>query len=123
MNSNPGMSGFASLADIDPSRERNTAKRTRVLAKTVAMSLKLGELYSNPYIHDPTTAEERLVWAVETILKEKQRRETQGVKENEGAHNYEEKNRHYLATPLFLQALSLKPTEDCHSVVLSQYPI
>ena len=34
------------------------------------------------------------------------------------AHNYEEKDRHYLATPLFLQALALKPTEDCHSVVL-----
>lgn len=34
------------------------------------------------------------------------------------AHNYEAQDKHYLATPLFLQALSLKPTEDCHTVVL-----
>lgn len=113
--------------------DRNSGKRTRVLAKTVAISVKLGELYSNPYIRDTAAAEEQLVWAVETILKEKQRREKEGVKEDEGewitddelgaslealAHNYEEKDLHYLAAPLFLQALSIKPREDCHSVVL-----
>ena len=64
--------------------DRNTAKRTRVMAKTVAMSVKLGELYSNEYINNGTVAEERLVWAVETILREKQRREKEGVKEDEG---------------------------------------
>lgn len=134
--------------------ERNIGKRTRVLAKTVAISVKLGELYANPYIHEPEQAQERLVWAVEMILKEKQRRETEGVKEGEGgwisdedlgasleggssdkiredekqmpnnvaalAHSYEEKDQHYLATPLFLQALSLKEKNDCHSVVLSK---
>ena len=116
------------------SLDRNKKKRTRVLAKTIAISVKLGELYSNKYIDDKTTAEERLVWAVETSIKEKQRREAQNVtEEDEGrwvtdeeigaslealAHNYEEKDKHYLATPLFLQALAVKEKQDCHTVVL-----
>jgi len=114
--------------------ERNKQKRTRVLAKTIAISVKLSELYSNPYVRDPTMAEERLVWAVELSIREKQRREKNNISdEEEGpwisddemgaalealAHNYEEKDKHYLASPLFLQALSVKPTVDCHSVVL-----
>ncbi|KAL1303967.1 hypothetical protein AAFC00_000414 [Neodothiora populina] len=114
--------------------ERNKQKRTRVLKQAIAVSVKLGELYSNPYVQDPKTAEERLVWAVETTLREKARREKANVNsEEEGewmddneigaslealAHNYEEQDKHYLATPLFLQALSLKPTQDCHSVTL-----
>lgn len=129
-----------------------------MLKQAVAVSIKLGELYSNEYVRDPKAAEERLVWAVETTLREKQRRDTEGVHEDEGdwmstdemgasmegtynkhlphrhsrsdhlqlltakqialAHNYEDQDKHYLATPLFLQALSLKPKEDCHSVVL-----
>ena len=36
-------------------------------------------------------------------------------------HHYEEKNLHYLATPLFLQALSLCPPKSCHSVILSKF--
>lgn len=108
--------------------------RTRILAKTVAISVKLGELYGHPSIYDRDMAEERLVWAVETVLKEKQRRQNAGVKEeDEGpwmtdsetgaalealAHSYEEKDQHYLATPLFLQALSLRPAQDCHTVIL-----
>ncbi|GAB7350104.1 hypothetical protein MBLNU459_g0770t1 [Dothideomycetes sp. NU459] len=113
--------------------ERNKEKRTRVLKQTIAVSIKLGELYSNEYVKEPKAAEERLVWAVEATLREKQRREAAGITDGEGewmsndemgasmealAHNYEEQDKHYLATPLFLQALSLKPTEDCHSVVL-----
>lgn len=62
----------------------NDGKRTRVLAKAVAISLKLGELYSNEYVQDKEAAEEQLVWAVETVLKEKQRRDKEGVKEGEG---------------------------------------
>lgn len=108
--------------------------RTRILSKTVGINVKLGELYGHPSIYDRDMAEERLVWAVETVLKEKQRRQNAGVKdEDEGpwmgdsetgaalealAHSYEEKNQHYLATPLFLQALSLRPTKDCHTVIL-----
>lgn len=34
------------------------------------------------------------------------------------AHHYEEKRQHYLATPLFLQALTVSPPKSCHSVVL-----
>ncbi|KAH9836025.1 Tpr domain-containing protein [Teratosphaeria destructans] len=122
--------------------EHNKVKRTRVLGKVVAITNKLGELYARPEIYDRETAEERLVWAVETTLKEQQRRNNiqeaekmsdEQMSEIYGqwmtaseigaaleslAHNYEEKDQHYLAAPLFLQALSLYPTPDCHSVVL-----
>ncbi|THW92078.1 hypothetical protein D6D15_03419 [Aureobasidium pullulans] len=108
-------------------------KRTRIMKQLVAMSVKLGDLYSNQYIQDAKSAEERLVWALETSLREKQRRQEPGVLEKEGewmsdnemgasmealAHNYEEQNKHYLATPLFLQALNFKSDKDCHSVIL-----
>ncbi|KAI9826682.1 MAG: hypothetical protein M1819_007316 [Sarea resinae] len=114
-------------------KEGNEGKRTRVLGKTVGISVKLGELYAGEYVQDREAAEERLVWAVETVLREKQRREKEGVKEGEGdwmtdeeiggaleslAHHYEEKNQHYLAAPLFLQALALAPPKSCHAVVL-----
>lgn len=108
-------------------------KRTRIMKQLVAMSVKLGDLYSNQYVQDPKAAEERLVWALETSLREKRRRQEPGVLETEGewmsdnemgasmealAHNYEEQNKHYLATPLFLQALNFKADKDCHSVIL-----
>ncbi|CAD0113002.1 unnamed protein product [Aureobasidium uvarum] len=108
-------------------------KRTRIMKQLVAMSVKLGDLYSNQYVQDAKSAEERLVWALETSLREKQRRQEPGVLEKEGewmsdnemgasmealAHNYEDQNKHYLATPLFLQALNFKSDRDCHSVIL-----
>ena len=114
--------------------DRNKAKRTRVLKTTIAVSIKLGELYSNEYVHDPKTAEERLVWAVETTLREKARRDAADTNPtDEGdwmtddeigaslealAHNYEAQDKHYLSTPLFLQALTLQPVPDCHTVTL-----
>jgi tetratricopeptide (TPR) repeat protein len=114
--------------------EQNKLKRTKVLQKLVGISIKLGELYSNPVIYNRDMAENRLVWAVETILKERQRRDALKVNEEaEGswlseseigaamealAHTYEETNQHHLATPLFLQALSLSGASTCHSVVL-----
>ncbi|KAM3425000.1 hypothetical protein BST61_g6970 [Cercospora zeina] len=114
--------------------EHNKQKRTSVLAKTVGISVKLGELYGHPAIYDRDAAQETLVWAVETVLKEQQRRVDNRVKDDEEggwmsndqigaalealAHSYEAKSQHYLATPLFLQALSLYPTKDCHTVVL-----
>lgn len=116
--------------------EGNEGKRTKVLGKTVAISVKLGELYSNEYVMEKEKAEECLVWAVETSLKEQQRREKEGVREGNWlsaeeiggsmealGHHYEEKNVHYLAAPLFLQALSLSPPKSCHTVVLSKIPI
>ncbi|KUJ15906.1 uncharacterized protein LY89DRAFT_587390 [Mollisia scopiformis] len=111
----------------------NEGKRTRVLGKTVGISVKLGELYANEYVKEKGAAEERLVWAVETVLKEQQRRESEGVKPGEGewlspeeiggslealGHHYEEKDQHYLAAPLFLQALALSPPASCHTAVL-----
>jgi Tfp pilus assembly protein PilF len=114
--------------------EQNKLKRTKVLQKCVGISIKLGELYSNPVIYNRDMAESRLVWAVETVLKERQRRDTLKVDEAvEGAwlsdseigaamealaHTYEETNQHHLATPLFLQALNMHGASTCHSVVL-----
>ncbi|KAI9881622.1 MAG: hypothetical protein M1830_000187 [Pleopsidium flavum] len=118
-------------------KEGNEGKRTRVLGKTIAISVKLGELYTNEYVAETEAAEEKLIWAVETILKEKKRREDEGVKPGEGrwmtdeeigaaleslGTHYEEKNQHYLAAPLFLQALASSPKSTCHSVVLSTFP-
>lgn len=115
-------------------REDVKKTRTRILAKTVAVSVKLGELYGHASIYNRERAEERLVWAVETILKENTRRKSNNVTEEEEgpwvsdsetgatlemlAHSYEAKEQHYLATPLFLQALNMRPVKTCHSVVL-----
>ena len=60
------------------------AQRTRLLAKAVTYSTKLGQLYSSEYIGDRENAEKSLVWAVETALREKQRRQTEGVRPGEG---------------------------------------
>lgn len=65
-------------------KEGNEGKRTRVLGKTIAISVKLGEHYANEYVGDQEAAEERLVWAVTALLKEQTRREDEGVKEGEG---------------------------------------
>ena len=62
----------------------NEGKRTRILGKTVGVSVKLGDLYANEYVLEKDNAEEKLVWAVETVLKEQQRRAKEGVKEGEG---------------------------------------
>lgn len=110
-------------------------KRTRILAKTVALSVKLGEHYASGVVWDRDMAVERMTWAVETVEKEKRRRRAAGATdESDGpwmtdeeqgaamealAHGYEAKNMHYLATPLFLHALNLKEEKrDCHSVIL-----
>lgn len=124
--------------DLLGSKPGNEAKRTRVLAKTIAVSVKLSELYSNDYIMNQELAEERLVWAVETALKEMKRRDELGLKQGDegewlseeemGAtletlgHMYEERDQHYLAAPLFLQALTLAPPASCHTAILSTCP-
>lgn len=117
------------------SKPGNEGRRTQILGKTVGISVKLGELYGNEYVLDKEAAEEKLVWAVTTVLKEQQRREREGVKEGEGmwmspeqiggslealGHHYEEKNQHYLAAPLFLNAVALSPPSSCHTAVLSK---
>jgi hypothetical protein len=59
-------------------------KRSRLLAKAVSISVKLANLYSDEHVLERERAHERLVWAVETILGEMQRRARDGLKEGEG---------------------------------------
>ncbi|CAL8584700.1 hypothetical protein XPA_010287 [Xanthoria parietina] len=111
----------------------NWGKRTRVLGQCVRMSVKLGELYAGPEIMESEHAEESLVWAVTTLLKEQSRREREGVREEDGewmnaeeiggaleslATHYSQRKQHYLASPLYLQAISLISKSNCHAVVL-----
>ncbi|CAG8949974.1 hypothetical protein HYFRA_00004306, partial [Hymenoscyphus fraxineus] len=114
-------------------KEGNEAKKTRVLMSAVRVSIKLAHLYANQYVMDKAKAEECLMWGVETSLAEEQRRIKEGVKPSEGewfsseeigaeiealAHHFEEKNAHYLAAPLFLQAIARSPPNTCHTVIL-----
>ncbi|KAI0521835.1 TPR domain-containing protein [Xylaria bambusicola] len=109
------------------------AKRTRVLGKSVGISVKLGELYADEHVLQGDAAGEHLIWSVETVLKELQRRQVEGVKEGEGdwmtpeqiggalealGNHYESKSQHYLSAPLYLQAVSLSPPNSCHTAVL-----
>ena len=111
----------------------NAVHRNRILQMIVRMEVHLGELYDNVYVGKPEKAEEVLSAAVERQLKEMRRRDVEGVKEGEGpwmdaeeiggtmealANHYEETDQHYLATPLYLQALSYAPPKSCHSVTL-----
>lgn len=110
-------------------------RRTVILATLVRVDVRLGELYAADEVGERELAQDRLVSAVETLLGERERRRVEGVKEGEGewlgaeecgaamerlAHSYEERDLHYLATPLFLQALALAPPKSCHAVVLSK---
>lgn len=119
--------------ETDTKPENLWGKRTRVLGKSVGISVKLGELYSDEHVLEGDSAGQHLVWAVETVLKELQRRQVEGVKEGEGdwmtpeqiggalealGNHYESKSQHYLSAPLFLQAVSLSPRNSCHTAVL-----
>jgi len=73
-------------------KHMNDGKRTRVLGKTVAIGIKLGELYSNGAVDDQEAAEAVLISAVETMLSEKQRREREGVQAGEGEWATDEEN-------------------------------
>ncbi|GAM85652.1 hypothetical protein ANO11243_036590 [Dothideomycetidae sp. 11243] len=124
----------AALSLLELSEEERQQRRTRLLKRTVQISVKLAELYSNPEMHNDTSALELLMWSVTTVLRETAARnainatpETHGewISNDEfGAslealgHKYESQNAHYLAAPLFLQALAAKEKTDCHSVVL-----
>jgi hypothetical protein len=65
-------------------RHWTDGNRSRVLKVIVQLNVKLGELYNCKYMNQPEDAERRLVDAVQTALKEQQRRENEGVKEGEG---------------------------------------
>lgn len=62
----------------------NDGRRTKVLEWAVRTSVHIGEIYANSDVRSPEQAEEALVWAVDTLLREKRRREVEGVKEGEG---------------------------------------
>lgn len=114
--------------------EEGMAKhRTRLLQKSIQLAHKIAELYSDKYYPSQEKAEEYLVWAVQTALVENARRQKEGLKPGEGeyftadqqgaqlealGHHYEARDNHYYASQLFLQALMVKPTTDCHNVVL-----
>jgi hypothetical protein len=70
--------------EIRGNREGKEAQRTRVLMYTIRVSVKLGELYAGQHVLKKEKAEEALVWAVTTMLKEHERREKEGVKPEEG---------------------------------------
>lgn len=120
-------------------------KRERLLAKAVGTSVKLGELYADEHILQPDLSQKRLVWAVETALKEFRRRKVEGAKPGEKqwlspeemggsmeslGRDYERKSQFDLAVPLFFQALRLCK-DPCHRVVImnnlaaafAQYPV
>lgn len=123
--------------DLLGSKPGNEAKRTRVLKTTIAVAVKLAELYGGDYVMNKEAAKECLEWAVETSLKEYRSRQERGLKPDEegewqtdeemGAaleslgHMYEERDQHYLAAPAFLQALTFAPPASCHTAILSTF--
>lgn len=87
----------------------NEGKRTRILEKCVRMSVRIGQLYSSDAMDDPEAAEEHLVWAVTVLLKESQRREMEGVKEDEGPWMNNEETGGALACEIFIIPCPLTP--------------
>lgn len=73
-------------ADAVPEQPRETfwGKRTRLLGKAISISVKLASLYSDEHVLERDLAHERLIWAVETTLREMRRRAKDGLKEGEG---------------------------------------
>jgi hypothetical protein len=61
-----------------------TGNRSRVKKNMVQINLKLGQLYDTRYVNEPENGEKRLVEAVESALREQQRRDKDGVKSGEG---------------------------------------
>ncbi|KAH7358467.1 TPR domain-containing protein [Plectosphaerella cucumerina] len=121
------------------------AKRSRLLAKAVGTSTKLGELYGDGHVNDSENSQTKLIWAVETALSEARRRTSEGVKPDEGkwlspeefggameslAIHYESKQQFQLAVPLLFQALRLCES-PCHrptimnnlAVAFAQHPV
>lgn len=117
---------------MPPPPETLWHKRERLLAKAVSSSVKLGELYADEHVLDPEKSHEHLIWAVETSLKEFQRRRVAGTKPGEEhwltpaelggsieslARGYARKAEYQFVIPLYFHALRL--CEDpCHRVVI-----
>lgn len=111
----------------------HSARRTRLLLWAVKLSAAVAGFYAHSTIGNEQKVEENLVWAVETGLREHQRRQREGVREGEGGwltpdelgtqfeelgQHYEGRGQMYFASQLLLQALMIKPEKDCHAVIL-----
>ncbi|MCJ1311895.1 hypothetical protein MMC25_005568 [Agyrium rufum] len=121
------------LSWIDRSGNENPGTRNRLLQLSVRAAVRLGQLYGGETMQQNLRAEERLTEAVECQLREVTRRQIDGVTDGEGpwmtmeemgatyealADHYETTNQHYLASPLYIQALAHLPPSNCHSVTL-----
>lgn len=119
-------------SDPSPKPETLWRKRQRLLAKAIGTSVKLGELYSDEHVLDPEKSHAHLIWAVETALREFQRRKSQGLKPGEQdwltpeelggsmeslGRDYERTSQFQLVIPLFFQALRLCES-PCHRAVI-----
>jgi len=130
----PQDSTATSEGQSEPQQPQETiwGKRTRILGKAIGISVKLAEIYADEHMLEQDLAHENLVWAVETTLKEMQRRSAEGLKDGEGewmtgeqigatleslGHSYETKSQFHLAIPLFFRALGLSK-DQCHSATL-----
>ena len=82
----------------------NEGKRSRVLGKTVGISAKLGELYASEDIDDLEAAEEKLMYSVTAVLKERKRRQDEGVREGEGPWMSDEEQGAALESEAFFYA-------------------
>ncbi|KAI5805811.1 hypothetical protein EDC01DRAFT_640291 [Geopyxis carbonaria] len=106
--------------------------RKKVLKRAVLLGYKIGELYHE--LSQNKSAEDAMVWSTETLLRENNHLgDTSGKAEevNEQwfdatataaclekmADHYERTSQHFLASPLYLRALTLIPT-SCHSITL-----
>ncbi|VBB75191.1 Putative protein of unknown function [Podospora comata] len=113
-------------------KETFRGKRTRLLMKSIGIAVKLASLYSDDHVLERETAHEKLVWAVETNLRELARRQKEPLKEGEGkwmtpeeiggtleslAHDYQAQAQHHLAVPLLFQALRMCD-QPCHTAML-----
>lgn len=74
----------STLLEREMEYENFWRKRNRVLAMMVKVSTKLGDLYADPHVLESDLAGARVIWSVETTLKELHRRQTEGVREGEG---------------------------------------
>ena len=113
-------------------RGRLNKDRTRILQSIVETNVRLGELYAHERVNDLDAAEEHFLAAVEMCVRETNRRETQGVRKDEGdwmsndemgatlekaADMFEGKSMHSIAAPLYLRAITLS-RKSCHAAVL-----
>lgn len=110
------------------------AMHARMVGMAVKLGVKLGKLYAHEDVDDHEQAQAALIMAVETLLRERIRRQEEGIKEEakewlneeevgatleELAHTYIDSRQPELALPLYLQALSLAPSRSCHTAMLS----